>query len=66
MKRAECEQRQVIDHWFGILAMRAAATKNEAMRAAATKNEKIQEGAIKRYVGWGRVPTETVGACAKG
>jgi hypothetical protein len=30
------------------------------------KNEKIQEGALKRYVGWGRVPTKNVGACAKG
>jgi hypothetical protein len=37
----------VLDHWFGILAMRAAATKNG----------KIQEGALKRYVGSGRVPT---------
>jgi hypothetical protein len=46
----------VLDHWFGILAMRAAATKNE----------KIQEGVLKRYVGWGRVPTVNVGVCAKG
>jgi hypothetical protein len=35
------EQRQVLDHWFGILTMRAAATKNE----------KIREGALKRYIG---------------
>jgi hypothetical protein len=46
----------VIDHWFGILVKRAAATKNE----------KIQERALKRYGGWGRVPTKNVGACAKG
>jgi hypothetical protein len=49
------EQRQVLDHWLGILAMRATATKNE----------KIREGALKRYIGWGRVPTKNVGACAK-
>jgi hypothetical protein len=29
------------------------------------KNEKIREGALKRYVGWGRVPTKNVRACAK-
>jgi hypothetical protein len=46
----------VLDHLFGILAMRAAATKNE----------KIREGALQIYVGWGRVPTENVGASAKG
>jgi hypothetical protein len=46
----------VLDRWFGILAMRAAATKNK----------KIQEGALKRYVGWGRVPTGNVGASVKG
>jgi hypothetical protein len=46
----------VLDHWFGILTMRAAATKNE----------KIQEGALKRYVVRGRVPTGNAGACAKG
>jgi hypothetical protein len=46
----------VLDHWFGILSMRAAATKNE----------KIQEGGLKRYIGWGGVPTVNVGESAKG
>jgi hypothetical protein len=46
----------VLNHWFGILAMRAAATKNE----------KILGRALQRYVGWGRVPTKNVGASAKG
>jgi hypothetical protein len=46
----------VLDRWFGILVIRAAATKNE----------KIQEGALKRYVGWGRVPTGNIWGCVKG
>jgi hypothetical protein len=36
------------------------------MRAAAIENEKIQDGALQRYVGWGRVPLETLGRAQKG
>jgi hypothetical protein len=46
----------VLDHWFGILAMRTGATKSE----------KIWGRALQRYVGSGRVPTKNVGASAKG